>query len=97
LIQEDGENFEEDKMNRRFTIFESVTIIFIFIFGMMAGNALTISSKPKDIKIDDGRIVCSKALAQYYQYQYKNLAKQAKQKPATKLMKVSQRLENSRY
>jgi|OpeIllAssembly_1097287.scaffolds.fasta_scaffold690315_1 hypothetical protein len=84
-------------MNRRFTIFESVTIVFIFIFGMMAGNALTISSKPKDIKIDDGRIVCSKALAQYYQYQYKNLAKQAKSKPKNNLMKVSQRLENSRY
>jgi hypothetical protein len=64
---------------------------------MMAGNALTISSKPKDIKIDDGRIVCSKALAQYYQYQYKNLAKQAKSKPKNNLMKVSQRLENSRY
>ena len=84
-------------MNKRFSIFESVTIIFIFIGGMMAGNALTISSKTKDIKIDDGRIVCSKALAQYYQYQYDNLAKQAKQKPVTKLMKVSQRLENSRY
>ena len=84
-------------MNRRFTISESVTIIFIFIFGMLAGNALTISSKTKDIKIDDGRIVCSKALSQYYKYQYENLAKQAKQKPATKLMKVSQRLENSRY
>lgn len=84
-------------MNRRFTIFESVTIIFIFIFGMLAGNALTISSKTKDIKIDDGRIVCSKALAKYYKYQYENLAKQAKQKPVTNLMKVSQRLENSRY
>lgn len=64
---------------------------------MLAGNALTISSKAKDIKIDDGRIVCSKALSQYYQYQYDNLAKKAKQKPVTKLMKVSQRLENSRY
>ena len=43
-------------MNKRFSIFESVTIIFIFIGGMMAGNALTISSKTKDIKVDDGRI-----------------------------------------
>lgn len=84
-------------MNRRFTIFESVTIIFIFIFGMMAGNALTISSKPKDINIEDGRIVCSKALAQYYQYQYKNLAKQSLKSKKKTLTKISQRLENSRY
>jgi hypothetical protein len=84
-------------MNRRFTIFESVTIIFIFVGGMMAGNALTISSKTKDIKVDDGRIVCSKALSKYYQYQYDNFAKKSKRKPQTNLMKVSQRLENSRY
>lgn len=84
-------------MNRRFTIFESVTIIFIFIFGMMAGNALTISSKPKDINIEDGRIVCSKALAQYYQYQYSQFAKQSLKSKKKTLTKISQRLENSRY
>ncbi len=84
-------------MNRRFTIFESVCIIFIFIFGMMAGNALTISSKPKDINIEDGRIVCSKALAQYYQYQYSQFAKQSLKSKKKTLTKISQRLENSRY
>lgn len=84
-------------MNRRFTIFESVTIIFIFIFGMMAGNAITISSKPKDINIEDGRIVCSKALAQYYQYQYSQFAKQSLKSKKKTLTKISQRLENSRY
>ncbi len=84
-------------MNRRFTIFESVSIIFIFIFGMMAGNALTISSKPKDINIEDGRIVCSKALAQYYQYQYSQFAKQSLKSKKKTLTKISQRLENSRY
>lgn len=84
-------------MNRKFTIFESVCIIFIFIFGMMAGNALTISSKPKDINIEDGRIVCSKALAQYYQYQYSQFAKQSLKSKKKTLTKISQRLENSRY
>lgn len=84
-------------MNRGFTIFESVCIIFIFIFGMMAGNALTISSKPKDINIEDGRIVCSKALAQYYQYQYSQFAKQSLKSKKKTLTKISQRLENSRY
>ena len=83
-------------MNRRFTIFESVTIIFIFIFGMMAGNALTISSKPKDINIEDGRIVCSKALSDYYQYQYSQFAKQSLKSKKKTLTKISQRLENSR-
>jgi len=84
-------------MKKGFTIFESIMIIFIFIFGMMAGNALTISNKPKDIEIDDGRIVCSKTLMKYYQYQYSELAKQSKNKPITNLMKVSRRLENSKY
>ncbi len=84
-------------MDKRISIFESVMIVFIFVGGMMAGNALTISRTTKDIKVDDGRIVCSKALAKYYQYQYDNFAKKSKIKPQTNLMKVSQRLENSRY
>lgn len=64
---------------------------------MMAGNAITISSKPKDINIEDGRIVCSKALAQYYQYQYSQFAKQSLKSKKKTLTKISQRLENSRY
>lgn len=84
-------------MNKKVSIFEAVGIILIFVGGMMAGNALTISNAPKDIKIDDGRIVCSKALMKYYQYQYAEFSKKSKREPEKKLMKISQRLENSRY
>ncbi len=82
---------------KKINLVQFFILILIFVAGVMAGNALTIHPDKENNNIDDGRIVCSKAMEKYYKKRMQELSKNETYYHEEKLMKISQTLENSRY